>query len=258
MATSLAPWFQGQAGTDISADLLRLLVQAGAADTATLRSLLGCVRLGLDRLLRSGTEPAVRPCLHGALHLAVDATGTSTEGIRTFAGQVLSLPYLIARLLKEPQTTQLIAELFSVRFEAIVESLQTLDPAQLPPAGAVMLRGTPRYPGAAWLLGNLIGLSVASGKTSGAYIRILGQLVSSLPKGCLTAADALKKPSAAVVSVPDSEDSEEEDKPASPEHSKAKLPSALQEEIVALAGEAHLRATLITSLQACPSPSPSP
>ena len=37
MATSLAPWFQGQAGTNISADLLRLLVQTGAADTATLQ-----------------------------------------------------------------------------------------------------------------------------------------------------------------------------------------------------------------------------
>jgi len=256
-ATMLAPWFRGSGGApNVSASILRLLIQANAADTTTRQSLMDCLRLGIDRLLRGlpSGDAAVVPCLQGALALALETTGPSLEGVRALAVQVLSLPYLLARLGQDPRTQPLVASLLAPRFEAIVDSLVGVNAAEIPPAGSEQLQDRPLYPGGAWLLGNLLGLSVASGKTSGGYVRILGGLVSTLPKGSLmTTEQAPKKINPALVAaVPDSDSSsdEDEDKPASPEHSRAKLPGALQDEIIGLAGEAHLRSTLIASLHA--------
>lgn len=238
-AQNLGLWLCKDRGNS-SADVLRLLVsfEWSSMEAQVIPGLFSSLRLAIDRLLRS--QLAVDLCLEGALDMAVHSARSSDR----FAIEILSLPHLVSRMASQPARSALIDTALVPHFEASVVALkQTKDLSVLPPGGEASLLALPTHPGTAWLLGNLVKLSVMKNITSEAYLELVGRLLGSLPQGCLVeAAESVK------VKKTDSSDSDEDEakKAASPRSTR--LSAELQAEIKCLSGESHLKSTLVAAL----------
>lgn len=236
---------------NVHGDVLHFLLTtewpSGTSAAVQHTGLFASLRKCVDRLMQLlGTATSPVAYLEGAFQLAMGniAAGGGNSGSNSawvsFAFELLSLPHLIARLLSHEAAQFLVNQVCSpANFEACTLALdQVQDFNLVPRAGQHCLAAQPQFPGAAWLLGNLVQANINLGEPTTVYIQVLGKLIKQLPKGALQAEVRERE-----------ESDEEEDKPARANPGN-RLPKELQTEIMAIAGEGHLRSTLITTVRA--------